>query len=117
MLRSEKDYIMRMIAAAAAAVARLRERLTGGAAPQEIVEEARAAQTALLGPEALLLRALDPASAAHAIGDADRLRAWTDLLLVESEALRKAGQITEADALEQRALALGLGNGNSRGRA
>jgi hypothetical protein len=111
MLRSEKDYIMRMIAAAAAAVARLRERLTGGAAPEEVVQEARAAQTALLGPEALLLRALDPASAAHAIGDPDRLRAWADLLLIEAEALRKAGSNSEADVLAQRAAYFGLGNG------
>ncbi|HYC53216.1 MAG TPA: hypothetical protein VEB19_19085 [Gemmatimonadaceae bacterium] len=106
MLRTEKDYIMRMIAAAAATVARLRERLTGGAEPTEIVDEVRAAQTALLGPETLLLRALDPASAAHAIGDADRLRAWAELLVLEAEALRKAGRIPEADAVAQRASAL-----------
>ena len=107
MLRSEKDYIMRMIAAAAAAVARLRERLTGGAQPAEIVAEARAAQGELLGPEVALLRALDPVSAAHAIGDEDRLRAWADLLLIEAEALRKAGRVVEADALMERLSALG----------
>ena len=106
MLRSEKDYILRMIAAAAAAVARLRERLSGGAQPAEIVAEARAAQGELLGPEIALLRALDPASAAHAIGDEDRLRAWADLLLIEAEALRKAGRVAEADVLAQRANAI-----------
>lgn len=106
MLRSEKDYILRMIAAAAAAVARLRERLTGGAQPAEIVAEARAAQGELLGPEVALLRALDPASAAHAVGDADRLRSWADLLLIEAEALRKAGRVAEADVLAQRANAI-----------
>jgi hypothetical protein len=106
MLRSEKDYILRMIAAAAAAVARLRERLSGGAQPAEIVAEARAAQGELLGPEVALLRALDPASAAHAVGDADRLRAWADLLLIEAEALRKAGHAAEADALTRRANAI-----------
>ena len=111
MLRSEKDYIMRMIAAAAAAVARLRERLTGGAQPDEVIAEARAAQGELLGPEVALLRALDPASAAHAIGDEDRLRAWTDLLLIEAEAHRKAGRDGEADAIVKRASALSLGNG------
>jgi hypothetical protein len=110
MLRSEKDYILRMIAAAAEAVARLRQRLIGGAPPEEVVVEAREAQATLLGPEALLLRALDPASAAHAIGDADRLRAWAELLLLESDALRKAGHVAEADALVKRASALGLGN-------
>ena len=113
MLRSEKDYIMRMIAAAAAAVARLRERLTGGAQPAEIVAEARAAQGELLGPEVTLLRALDPASAAHAIGDEDRLRAWADLLLIEAEALRKAGHIAEAEALSRRASEISRGSGKS----
>ena len=103
MLRYERDYMMRMIAAAAAIVARLRSRLLGGAAPDEIVKEARAAQVELLGPEASLLRALDPASAAHAIGDPERLSAWADLLRVEAEALRAAGDARGAEAIEQRA--------------
>ncbi|MEX2154477.1 MAG: hypothetical protein WD825_14140 [Gemmatimonadaceae bacterium] len=38
MLRQERDYILRMIAVAATAVARLRERLIGSAQPEEIVE-------------------------------------------------------------------------------
>jgi hypothetical protein len=106
MLRYERDYIMRMIAAAAAAVARLRERLSGGHAPDEVAQEARAAQTALLGQEAALLRALDPASAAHAIGDRERLMAWADLLLVEAEGQRRAGDEKGAEVVERKALSL-----------
>ena len=106
MLRYERDFIMRMIAAAAAAVARLRERLAGGTAPQEIMQDARTAQTELLGREAGLLRVLDAASAAHALGDAQRIRAWSELLRVEAEALRAAGEISIAAAVEARAAAL-----------
>lgn len=106
MLRQERDYILRMIAAAAAAVARLRERLIGGAQPEEIVEAARAAQGELLGKDAGLLRALDPSSAAHVVGDRERLAAWGDLLRIEAEALRKAGRADDAAALDQRADAL-----------
>ena len=106
MLRYERDYILRMIAAAAAAVARLRERLRGGDAPEAIVSEARAAQTALLGNEATLLRALDPASAAHAIGDRDRLAAWAELVRLEGEALRASGDLEAAARAEARARSL-----------
>src|SRR5688572_4071846 len=106
MLRQERDFILRMIAAAAAAVARLRERLIGGAQPDEIVQAARAAQGELLGKDFGMLRALDPSSAAHVVGDRERLAAWADLLRVEAEALRKAGRADEAVVLEQRANAL-----------
>jgi len=106
MLRSERDYIMRMIAAAAAAAARLRERLVGGTAPDEIVRDARAAQIELLGQESSLLRALDPTSAAHAIGDADRITAWVELLRVETAALEAGGDSAAARGLELRAAAL-----------
>ena len=108
MLRYERDYIMRMIAAAAAAVARLRERLKGGASPREIADEARSAQGELLGSEAPLLRALDAPSAVHAIGDADRIRAWVDLLRLEAYATRSAGDSAAAEALERRADALAM---------
>lgn len=103
MQRDERDYLLRMIAIAAAAVARLRERLRGGAQPDEVIQAARAAQGELLGKDATLLRALDPASAAHALGDKDRLAAWAELLRVEAEAARAAGRAAEADALMQRA--------------
>jgi hypothetical protein len=103
MLRKEQDYILRMIAAAAAAVGRLRERLIGGAQPDEIVRESRAAQTELLGKDAGILRALDPAFAVQLLGDKKRLEAWADLLRVEAEAHRKAGREDEASALERRA--------------
>jgi hypothetical protein len=106
MLRTEKDYILRMIAAAAATVALLRARLVGGAQPDEIVKAVREAQIELLGPETGLLRALAPESAAHAIGDRERITAWADLLHLEADALAKSGDSVGAGALTRRVVAL-----------
>lgn len=100
MLRSERDYIMRMIALAAAAVARLRARLAGGTPAAEIVKEARAAQGELLGRDLAIYRALDGASAAQLIGDQETMRAWADLLELEADALRASGELAEADRLD-----------------
>lgn len=106
MLRDERDYLMRMIAIAAAIVARLRERLRRGEAPAEVAQEARAAQGELLGKDASLLRALDAASAARLIGDRERLSAWAELLRVEAEALRQSGDAEGARRVEERARSL-----------
>lgn len=100
MLRSERDYIMRMIALAAAAVARLREKLAAGAKPADVVNEARDAQGQLLGRDLAIYRALDGASAAKLIGDKETMRAWADLLELEADALRADGQNAEAERLE-----------------
>ena len=105
MLRDERDYILRMIAVAAAALARLRERLASGGSAAEVVEAARAAQGELLGKDATLLRALDPASAARMLGS-DRVPAWADLLQLEADALRAVGSADEAAAIDQRVSAL-----------
>lgn len=106
MLRDERDYLLRMIAAAAAIAARLRERLVGGGSADEIVREARQAQNELLGKDAPLFRALDPASIAKLVADKKRIEAWAELMRVEAEALRAAGKPDEAAALDARASAL-----------
>ena len=100
MLRSERDYIMRMIALAAAMVARLREKLAAGARPAGVVDEARAAQGQLLGKDLAIFRALDGASAAQLIGDKETVRAWADLLELEADALRMDGRDAEADRMD-----------------
>jgi hypothetical protein len=100
MLRSERGYIMRMIALAAAAVARLREKLAAGAKPAEVVNEARDAQGQLLGRDLAIYRALDGASAARLIGDKETMRAWADLLELEAEALHADGESAEAARIE-----------------
>jgi hypothetical protein len=103
MLRDERDYLMRMIAMAAAIVAKLRSRLAAGGQPDEIVREARQAQGELLGKDWGLLRALDATSAAQILGDKDKRAAWADLMNVEAEALRASGKANDAAALEARA--------------
>ena len=100
MLRSERDYIMRMIALAAAAVARLREKLAAGARPADIVGEVRSVQSQLLGKDLAIYRALDGASAASLISDKQTMAAWADLLELEAEALRADGEDVEADRLD-----------------
>jgi len=102
-LRNERDYILRMIAAAAAALGRLRQRIAAGAPAAEIVQAARDAQGELLGKDVALLRAVDPASAAQMLGDDQRLTVWVDLLRVEADALREAGRAAEANAIAQQA--------------
>jgi hypothetical protein len=103
MLRDERDYLLRMIAIAAAAAARLRQRLAGGGPADEVVQEARAAQVELLGKDATLLRMLDPVSAVHALADPKRLEPWAALMRVEADALRAAGRDAEAAVLEAKA--------------
>ena len=110
MLRRERDYILRQINQASIALARLREQLVRGAQPDEIVQAARAAQGELLGNDAPMLRALDPSSAAHVLGDKQVVAMWADLLRIEADAHRTAGRIDEADAIDRRADALARNN-------
>jgi hypothetical protein len=106
-IRDERDYILRMIAVAAAAVARLRKLLTGEGSASEIAREARSEQDKLLGKDANLLNALDAASAASFMANKETLAVWADLVQLEADALRAAGETERADARERRARALG----------
>ena len=101
-----RDYILKLIEQAAAALRRLRERLAGGASAGEVAREAREAQGELVGRDAPLLRALDAASAVAMLGDARRATVFAELLQLEAAALRESGDAAEADALEARASAL-----------
>lgn len=105
MLRDERDYLLRMVAAAAAMVARLRSKLEDGGSIDDVLMEARTAQTELLGRDAALLRMLDPRSAAQNL-DEKRLEQWIALLHVEADALRAAGRDQEAGAVESRLAAM-----------
>jgi len=106
MSSQRQDYLLQLLTQAAAALRRLRERLAGGAAAAEIVREAQAAQGELLGRDAAMLRALDPATAARLLGDARRAALWGELLLVEADAARQLGEAARAAALEARARVL-----------
>lgn len=107
---AREDYLLRLIQQMASLARRLRERLLGGD-PDEASDVEREAGTAigeLLGPQAGLLGALDPASAVRLAGGAERLGAWIALLRVQGEARRIRGDDaaatrigTRADALER----------------
>lgn len=100
------DYLLRLIAQAAAAMRRLRELLVGGGSAEEVVRDAGAAIGTLLGPQGPLLERLDASSAAIIVGNADTVRAWSSLLLLQSEAESMRGNEAEARRLAARARAL-----------
>lgn len=100
------DYLLRLITQAGAALRRLREKLVGGGSADEVVRDAGAAIGELLGPQRALLERLDAASAAGIVGNADTVRAWSQLLLLQSEAETLRGNRTDAARLSARARAL-----------
>jgi hypothetical protein len=99
-----QDSLLRLLDEAAASIDRLRGLLDGdGAAPAEILRDIRAAESALLGPHASVLRALDAATALRILGDPRRAARWADLLRLESATHRRAGDDARAAALDSRA--------------
>jgi hypothetical protein len=106
----QRDYILRLIEQAGAAIARLRARLgLGGATEMEtLVRDAETAQEVLLGPVWPSVRFLDPRSAVMLIGDSRRVAAWAELLRIQAAAHRQAGAPEHADRLASRADALQL---------
>lgn len=102
-----QDYLLSLIGQAAAALKRLRERLSANDAAAEIFTEAQATESALLGQHAAVLRVIDSRSAAGLLADPRRIALWADLLMVQAEALRRLGRGTEAVTLDARARALG----------
>ena len=107
MASTQSDYILRMIEEIGAALRRLRELLARGvpAAP-EVVVEAERAQARLFGPLWATLSLVDPDTAAGLVPDSARLELWIQLVRVQADALRLAGDAPRADALEQRAKGL-----------
>ncbi len=108
----QRDYVLRLLEDAAAAVRRLRELLAGGGTePAAIVEEARAAQAALFGDTWMLLQRVDVATATGLIRDSRQLSLWADLLRVEAEANRSLGDVSRAEHLETRAAGIAAAAG------
>src|SRR5688500_18535512 len=111
----QRDYILRLLEQAAAALRRLRELLGGGAAqPAVIVEEARAAQAALFGDTWALLERVDVATATALIRDSRQLSLWADLLRVEAEANRAQENAERAEYLETRAAGIAAAAGRAK---
>ena len=106
---AREDYLIRLIQQLGEMLRRLRGRLAGTPAGNEIAEihrEAGAAITSLLGPQAMLLQQLDATSAARITGDPERVALWTEFLRVQADAQRAAGRPDAADRLTARAAAL-----------
>lgn len=100
----QRDYILRLLEQAAAVVRRLRELLDAGKGePALMVEEARAAQAALFGNTWMLLQRADVATVTGLVRDPRQLSLWAELLRVEAEASRAAGDEERAVYLETRA--------------
>ncbi len=97
----QKDYILRLIEAAGAALRRALRRKSGGdleGARQEI-----ATSTAeLLGPAAELLNRVDAATAIDLMADPRRVVLWASLMSVDAAVLRAMNKIAAAESLEHR---------------
>ena len=109
MLTERRDYLLRLIQQASAAARRIRELLTGeGTEATDMVREADQEIRALLGggSQAQLLERVDADTAVRLVGDAERIRAWIDLLQAQAEALTKSGDSVQAQRVQDRASAL-----------
>jgi len=109
----QRDYILRLIEAVAAAIARILRRKESGdfiGARREVY----IACTELLGPLAPVVMHADTHTAADLVGDPRRIAAWARLLAEDAELLRLLGQADGATAMDRRVLALLL-EAQSRG--
>lgn len=101
----QRDFILRMIEAIAAAVARaFGKRQTGDHTGARL--ELHQAAVALLGPAATLAMQVDVRTAADVVGDARRIALWARLLHEDAEILRLMERSADAEATDRRALAL-----------
>jgi hypothetical protein len=103
---AREDYLLRMLAQVAAVLRRVRERLAGGESAPELLSALRDAEGELLGGRASLLKALDARTAAQLLADPERVRTWAELLRLEAELHRRAGDEAAAAKAESRAAAL-----------
>jgi hypothetical protein len=101
----QRDYILRLIEAMGAAVARaLRRRLEGDLAGAR--REVQMACSELLGALGPLAERLDARTAADLVGDPRRVAMWGRLQAVDADLLQDMGRTTEAAAAARRALEL-----------
>lgn len=101
----QRDYILRLIEAVAAALARISRRRESGDL-QGARREAQIATVEFLGPLASIVGSVDSRTAADLIGESWRLAAWAQLLGADAETLRLMGQSDAADRNDRRAAEL-----------
>jgi hypothetical protein len=101
----QRDFILRMIEAIAAAIARIRKRRESGdlvAARREVHN----ATVELLGSAAAMVGMLDSRTAANLVSDPTRIAMWARLLHEDAEILREMKRNAEGDAADRRVLEL-----------
>jgi hypothetical protein len=101
----QRDYILRLLEAVAAAIARIMRRKESGDLPGAR-REVYIACTELLGPLAPVVMHADARTAADLLSDPRRVAAWARLLAEDAGLLRLLGQEDAAAATERRALTL-----------
>lgn len=109
MLTERRDYILRLIQQAGAALRRLRERLLGEAdAGADVAAETAVEIGALLGggTTAALIERVDAATAVMLVADRERIGVWVELLRLRADALASSGAGDEAAVVRERADAL-----------
>lgn len=101
----QRDYILRMIEAIAAAIARALDRKSTG----DLVGarlELHNATVELLGPTAAMVGMLDTRTAANLVGDPQRITMWARLLHEDAALLRAMTRTGESEASQRRVLEL-----------
>lgn len=101
----QRDYILRLIEAVAAAVARIVRRREAGDL-QGARREAQIAAAEFLGPLASVVGSVDPRTAADLIAEDWRVAAWAQLLAEDAVTLRQMDRTDDAHRQETRALEL-----------
>jgi hypothetical protein len=105
MAQFQRDFILRMIEALAAAIARILKRKQSG----DLVGarlEVHNAVVELLGPAASMVGMLDSRTAANLVSDSTRLALWARLLNEDADILRLMSRTTEAAATDRRVFEL-----------
>ena len=101
----QRDFILRLIEAMAAAIARaLKRREEGDTAGAR--EELARAMAEVLGPSGPMVRMVDVPTAVSLVSDAQRLVLYTRLLALDADLLDDLGKPAEAQGARRRALEL-----------
>jgi hypothetical protein len=101
----QRDYILRLIEAVAAALARIIRRRESGDF-DGARREAQIATIEFLGPLASIVGSVDSRTAADLVGEGWRLSAWARLLAEDAETLRRMEQPEAAVRNDRRACEL-----------
>ena len=98
-ISSREDYLLRIIRQMGAVLARMLGLKNGGQV-QEALQTLDDAEGELLGPQADVVPRLDSATAAHVLGEPQRIAAWARLLHERADLLRLAGDEAGARSSE-----------------